>query len=293
MRIAILGASSSWYSGDLVRAAAGEIQLDCLPFSALASEISLDINQIFANEKQLPQYDAVLVRTMPPGSLEQVVFRMDALLQLEQQGTLVINPPKALEASIDKYLTLAILRRAGLPIPKTFVCQNVEDAMTGFMKLGGNVVVKPLFGGEGRGITRVSDEAIALRVFKTLAQLQAVIYLQEFIPHNGFDIRVLVIGDRVFGMRRHNRQDWRTNVSRGANGEAFQLSDELRELALSATKAVGAPLVGVDILPGQNGSLNLIEVNAVPGWKMLSQTLDTDIGRQVLDYLVARIHRSK
>ena len=94
---------------------------------------------------------------MPPGSLEQVVFRMDLLARLEAAGTWSFNPARAIEAAVDKYLTTARLAAAGLPVPRTGVCQTVEDALAGFDALGGDVVLKPLFGGEGRGIARLAD----------------------------------------------------------------------------------------------------------------------------------------
>src|SRR5439155_23608266 len=145
---------------------------------------------------------------------------MNALARLEAAGTLVVNPPKAIECAVDKYLALAKLAAAGLRIPRTAVCQTPEDALGAFAELGGDVVVKPLFGSEGRGIARLVDEALALRAFKLLAELRAVIYLQEFVPHEGFDYRVLLIGgERALAMRRRNALDWRTNVARGAKAE--------------------------------------------------------------------------
>ena len=76
----------------------------------------------------------------------------------------------------------------------TIVCQTADEAMAGFAELGSDVVLKPLFGSEGRGITRLTDEALALRAFKMLEQLGAVLYLQEYIDHEGFDLRP--VGDR-------------------------------------------------------------------------------------------------
>ncbi|HEU5431353.1 MAG TPA: ATP-grasp domain-containing protein, partial [Thermomicrobiales bacterium] len=154
--------------------------------------------------------------------------------------------------------------------------------------LGGDVVLKPLFGAEGRGITRLVDEALALRAFKMLEQLGAVVYLQEFIEHEGADLRLLVIGERVLGMRRRNPLDWRTNISRGAQAEPFEPDAELIELARRAAAAVGAPLAGVDLLPGRDGKLYAIEVNAVPGWKALARALDVDVAKLVLEYVEAR-----
>jgi RimK family alpha-L-glutamate ligase len=161
--------------------------------------------------------------------------------------------------------------------------------MLAFAELGGDVVVKPLFGAEGRGITRLNDEALALRAFKMLAQLGAVLYVQQYIDHEGFDLRLFVLGERVLGMRRRNPLDWRTNVSRGATTEAFEPDEQLRDLALLAAQAVGAPIAGVDLLPAKSGELYAIEVNAVPGWQALAQTLQVDVARMVLEYVAKRI----
>jgi len=228
---------------------------------------------------------------MPPGSLEQVVFRMDCLGRYESAGGIVINPARAIEAAVDKFLTTAKLEGAGLLTPRTICCQTSDDAMVAFAELGGDVVLKPLFGSEGRGITRLNDEALALRAFKMLAQLGAVLYLQEFVPHEGCDIRLLLIGERVLAIRRHNQLDWRTNISRGAKAEPFVPDDSLIEIARQAAVAVGAPLAGVDILPGHDGRLYTIEVNAVPGWMGLSRALKVDVARLVIDFVAEEARR--
>lgn len=286
MRFAVLAAPDSWYLRDLQRAAEGRHEVTPICFSEIAASLG-DSSACFSGEHDLCAFAAVLVRTMPPGSLEQVVFRMDVLGRLEAAGCTVINPPRAIEAAVDKYLASAKLAAAGLATPPTLVCQTVDDALAGFDRLGGDVVIKPLFGSEGRGITRVSDKDLALRAFKMLQQLGAVIYLQQFIEHEGYDIRVLVIGDRLFAMRRRNPHDWRTNVSRGATTEPLEISAELAALARRATDAIGAVIAGVDLLFGRDGKCYVLEVNAVPGWKALARTCQTDIAQAVLD-LAAR-----
>ena len=220
-----------------------------------------------ARGAELSSFDAVLVRTMPPGSLEQVVFRMDALGRLEAAGTPVINPPRAIECAVDKFLTTARLAEAGLPVPKTIVCQTVEQGLEAFTALSRDVVIKPLFGSEGRGIARLNDEAIAERALTLLGQLGGVLYLQEFIPHDGWDVRVFIVGKHVLAMRRTNTLDWRTNVSRGATAAAVELREEWVDLARRSAEVVGASVAGVDLLPGRDGKTYVIEVNAVPGWQ--------------------------
>jgi RimK family alpha-L-glutamate ligase len=292
MRFAVLASPESWYLKDLARAAAGRHDLLPVTFSDLASTLSSAGATVASGPTPLDSVDAVIVRTMPPGSLEQVVFRMDALARLEAAGVVVINPPKALEVAVDKYLTSARLAAAGLAIPHTIVCQTAEAAMAAFAMLGGDVVLKPLFGAEGRGITRLTDEALALRAFKMLEQLGAVLYLQEFIAHEGCDLRLLVIGRRVLGMRRRNPLDWRTNISRGAIAEPLEVTDELADLAHRAAAAVGAPLAGVDLLPSLDGRLYTIEVNAVPGWRALARALRIDAAALVLEYVERCTERS-
>ena len=293
MRLAVLSSLESWYLRDLRRAAGSRHEIVCLAHQRLRADLGTQwTGRFLSGARDLAECDAILVRSMPPGSLEQVVFRMDVLGRLQEAGTVVINPPRALEAAIDKYLTSARLLAAGLLTPRTVVCQTAEEARDGFDRLGGDVVVKPLFGGEGRGILRVEDQDLAHRVFHTLEQVGAVFYLQEFIPHDGFDIRLLLIGDRVWAIRRRNPHDWRTNISRGGTGEPLDADPELIGLARRAASAIGAPMVGVDILPGRDGGRYVLEVNAVPGWKGLSQTLQVDVAAAVLDYIQSLVHRS-
>jgi len=295
MRLAVLASPDSWYLSDLQRAAGSRHEVVCVAFERLTARLDAAGHQrrVQATECDLQACDAVLVRTMPPGSLEQVVFRMDALGALTEAGTVVVNPPRAVEAAVDKYLASHKLQSAGLATPRTWVCQSLGDALDGFRELGGDVVVKPVFGGEGRGICRVSDESLAWRVFSTLAQLRCVIYLQEYIPHNGFDIRLLVLGDRVFAMRRVNFDDWRTNVSRGARAEPLAPDPKLIETARRAAAAIGAPFAGVDILPDRNGREFVLEVNGVPGWKALAATLQVDVAAALLDYIESLVSRRR
>jgi ribosomal protein S6--L-glutamate ligase len=294
VRIAVLAAADSWYFADLRRAAGDRHDLSAVSFRSISSAV-LQTTELGAKHEtrmissgaDLQEFDAILVRTMPAGSLEQVVFRMDALARLEAGGVPVVNPARAIECAVDKYLTTARLAAAGLPTPRTIVCQTPADGMQAFGDLGGDVVLKPLFGGEGRGITRIEDPAIGERAFRLLADLGSVLYLQQFIAHEGADIRVLIIGSQTLAMRRTNRLDWRTNVSRGALAEAVEPRPEWVQLARRAADVVGATVAGVDLLPGRDGRTYVIEVNAVPGWKALAQAHNRDIAAMVLDHLAA------
>ena len=132
------------------------------------------------------------------------------------------------------------------------------------------------------------DSAIELSpsaTFGLLIGLGAVLYVQEFVRHPGYDVRVLVVGSRVYGIRRVNALDWRTNISRGATAEPLELTAELVDLARRAATAVGASVAGIDLLLGPDGRWQVIEVNAVPGWQALARTIGVDIAAALLDHI--------
>jgi ribosomal protein S6--L-glutamate ligase len=236
----------------------------------------------------LTGFDAALVRTMPSGSLEQIIFRMDVLHAASAAGVRVMNPPRALEACVDKYLTNVRLARAGLPTPPTHVSQRADDALGAFEQLGSDVVLKPLFGSEGRGMVRLTDPETAWRTFHVLERTGQVIYQQQFVRHPGWDLRAFVIAGRVIAaMRRSSHGDWRTNVARGGTAEPVKLSDTAVSLAVRAAEAVGCPVAGVDLLSGPNGEFFVIEVNAVPGWKALAPVASVDVAKKVMSFLTS------
>ncbi len=284
MRIAILSGGTGWHVQDLMRAASelGHTATS-LDFRTLSASVN-SAKHTFAN------YDAVIVRTMPAGSLEQVVFRMDLLHEAAASGIPVVNPPRAVEVCVDKYLTSARLARAGIATPATAVCQRSDDAMHAFAELGGDAVLKPLFGSEGRGMCRITDAETAWRTFRVLEQTGQVVYLQQFVPHPGWDLRAFVIGGKVVAsMRRTANNDWRTNVAQGGTAERVTLSDSEISLAVQSANAVGCPIAGVDILPGPNGERFVIEVNAVPGWKALAAACNIDVAKLVIQFLTEEL----
>jgi len=289
--VVALVAGFGWHVEDLARAAeVVGVAFEPVPFPSVVGRVGSGSSWVAAGGVVLDdgQVDAVLVRMMPPGSLEQVVFRMDALHRLEASGVPVVNPPWAVEAAVDKYLALARIEADGHPVPPTWVGESAADALAAFHELGGDVVVKPLFGSEGRGLVRVTDPEIALRTFWTLEQLRTVIYVQKFVANPGFDLRLFVLAGRVLGaIGRHAPPgDWRANVARGARPEAITPEPHLEALAVAASASVGAVVAGVDLLFDlDRQTWVVLEVNAVPGWRALASTTGVDVAAAILAHL--------
>jgi tetrahydromethanopterin:alpha-L-glutamate ligase len=284
-RICILGSPDGVYVRKLRQAAEQHpavSHVDCRQFGELKVAIPPDNR----SRSEAEGFDAFIVRTMPLGSLEQVIFRMDCLQVFQDRGAVIVNSPKSLEMAIDKWLTLHRLHMAGIPVPATIACQNREAALEAFEQLGGDTVVKPLFGGEGRGILRVQDKDMAWRVFSTLQQLGSVHYVQQFHEHFGYDIRVLFVGNQFFVIRRScDKDSWRANLSLGARAERQTLSDQDLQLARVSAGVIGGSVVGVDLLPCKDGVTRVLEVNAVPGWIGVERTLGIDISKTVISHV--------
>lgn len=286
MELAVAVHDRHWHWNDLCRAAAHRHRLTRVDLRSLQVSLSGDRSapRISTATTALNDFPVLLLLGIPGGTLEQVVFRMDALAALQQTGVQLLNPPRAIETCVDKYLTLQRLAAAGLPIPRTVVCQTWEQASEGLQQLGGDVVLKPLFGSEGKGLERATDRETLRSITTRWLELGRILYLQEFIPHAGWDLRLLIIGERIWAMRRSNPDDWRTNASRGARVAHWEPDDRERELARQAAAAVGAPLAGVDLVYDRQGQPYLLEVNSAPGWKFISAATGVDIAAELLDY---------
>ena len=291
MKIAILGARGGWHEARLVEALeARGIAPTVVPITRLIGDIGGSC-ALADQGVVLDECDAVVVRAIPGGSLEQIIFRVDALHRLTRLGIPVINGPRCIERSVDKYHTSCLLEEAGLPTPRTIACERFEDAMAALETLGGDVVLKPLFGAEGRGMARISDPDIAYRTFRALELTRSVYYLQAYVPHEERDIRAFVVGDSVLGAMIRHGQGWKTNVAQGATVEAMDLPPDLGKLAVEAARVVEADYAGVDLLPHADGGHFVLEVNGIPGWQGLQRTTAVDVAGAIADHLLSRLAR--
>jgi RimK family alpha-L-glutamate ligase len=232
---------------------------------------------------------ALLVRTIPTGSLEQIIFRMDVLHRLQRIGVKVINPASAIERTVDKYYTSFLLADEGIPTPRTLVTEDFETAFNACRAMG-DVVIKPLFGSEGKGMVRASDEETAYRILRAWELNRYIYYIQEYLPHFDEDVRAFVVGTRVVAAMMRRGTGWKTNYSRGADLSFVTLSPEMESLAIKAVQAIGLDYAGVDLMRAEDGGEYVVEVNSIPGWKGLRKISGMNIADHIVDYVLQKIH---
>ena len=287
-RILCLGGGEGWHSDQLLKAADSRgCSLDFATYESLRGNVGKGDVRIETEAGPAADFDVVMTRTMPAGNLERVTFRLATLHALDDASSPVriVNRPRSLEIAIDKFATLARVAGLGFRVPETVVVQSRGEAVDAFRELGGDVVVKPLFGGEGRGIMRIRDAELAWYTFSTLDNLGAVAYLQRFIPPGGRDTRVLVIGDEMRAIRRISDSDFRTNVSSGGRCESIEMTSDLQEMARRVCGDIGLRFAAVDLIDSDDGEPCVIEVNAIPGWKGAQQVTRESIAGMIVDML--------
>jgi RimK family alpha-L-glutamate ligase len=286
LRVAVLGASGSWHTRRLVQVLAGRgHEVVAIPATRLQSIVDDDgaAHVLGPDGVVLDALDLMIVRGLPRGSLEQVIFRMNALHVLAEQGVRCVNSPRAIERTVDKSWAGALLALAGVPTPPTIVCERYDGAMQAFDRLGGDVVVKPLFGAMGNGIVRVEDRDVAHRVFRALELERTVYYVQRTVaPPGRRNLRLLVVAGDVAGAMERVTDSWRANIARGARARAVAPSDDERRLALAAASAVEADVAGVDLLVAPDGEIVVLEVNGIPGWQALQSVCARDLTEVVV-----------
>jgi len=289
-RIAIFTDEPGWHGKQLCRAfAARSCVAEYVSLTDCRIQVTDDLPVLIPGfEHALP--DAVFVRGVPGGSLEEVVFYLDVLHALKMLGVPVYNDGRAIERSVDKAMTSFLLRHAGISTPKTWVLRDREQALAVAereLAAGHYLISKPLFGSQGEGIRRIEKSTDLL----WLTGSHGIYYLQRFVECEGdgySDKRIFVInGKAVAGMRRRGIS-WLNNVARGASCETIELTAELTELAVRAVAALQMDYAGVDIIRGRDGRLTVIEVNSVPAWKGLQGACGVDVAGLLVDDLVQR-----
>jgi len=284
MHIVILATRQGWHTRELTRALGARGHTGVIvPYEGLVASIG-ESPGLRSGTAELDRADAVLARIIPSGSLEQIIFRVDALHRLDDRGIRVMNSPRAIERTVDKFWTTALLEQRGIATPETVVCESSDEAFAAFRRLG-DVIVKPLFGSMGLGMTRVADEEMAFRVFRAIEQIRGVFYLQRTVEHDGRDVRAFVVGGRVIGAIERRAPGWRTNIARGGSASALQLPSEWADLAVRAAAAVGAEYAGVDLLPARDGTVHVLEVNGIPGWQGLQEATGIDVAGALIEQL--------
>ncbi|MFL6453031.1 MAG: lysine biosynthesis protein LysX [Nitrososphaeraceae archaeon] len=212
---------------------------------------------------------------------------------LEFLGFLVINKFKVGQTCGNKLITSLALAKYKVPTPKTHFAFSAESAIELIYNTGFPLVLKPVIGSWGRGVFPIRDEEMANMIVEMREEsdspLARIFYIQEMVRRPPRDLRCIVIGDKVIAaIYRYSAQnEWRTNVARGGKAEAAPITKELEEIALSAAKAVGGGILGIDLMEDEKRGLLVHEVNNTVEFRGASNVCEADIAGAIIDYAIS------
>ena len=292
MKIAVLSRNSKLYSTRRLVEAAREMGHEALVLDHLKCSVIGEHNnpRVIYEGEELRDIDAVIPRI---GA--SVTFYGTAVVrQFEMQKVFTINSSIAIVRSRDKLRSTQIFSRHDIGIPKTIFTNHPKNVDSLIKEVGGTpVVIKLLEGTQGIGVVLAETRKAAKSVVEAFHGLNANMLIQEFIEEaGGADIRAFVVGGKVVGaMKRQGAEgEFRSNLHRGGSATMVRLTKQQRALALSAAKAMGLNMAGVDMIESNKGPL-VLEVNSSPGLEGIEKSTQKDIAGTVIKYIEAQAAR--
>ncbi|MFI4963592.1 MAG: 30S ribosomal protein S6--L-glutamate ligase, partial [Legionellales bacterium] len=235
----------------------------------------------------LPHYDAVIPRI----GASTTFYGTAVLRHLETMGMYTLNESIAISRSRDKFRSLQLLARKGIPMPLTSFAQSPDDTEDLIRMVGGApLVIKLLEGTQGKGVILADSHQSAVSIINAFKEMRANILVQEFIEESrGTDIRCFVIGDKVVGAvkRVAKEGEFRANVHQGGKAIKVKLAPQERAIAISAAKTMGLKVAGVDLIRSNHGPL-VLEINSSPGLEGIEKATGINIAGKIIEYIEKR-----
>lgn len=247
--------------------------------------IEQDKPSIFYKGERIENVDAIIPRI----GASVTFYGAAVVRQFEMMNVPTAVESQALVRSRDKLRSLQILARSNVGMPKTVFTNYSKEVKKIIDSVGGApLIVKLLEGTQGYGVVLAPTRKAAESIIEAFHSMKARVIVQEFIEEaKGADIRAFVIGNKVIGsMKRQGKEgEFRSNLHQGGSGSLIKLTKREREVALTAAKAMGLSIAGVDMLQSERGPL-VLEVNSSPGLEGIEKTTNKDVASEVIDYVI-------
>jgi ribosomal protein S6--L-glutamate ligase len=286
MRLAMLARNPKLYSHrrlvEAARARAHEI--DVINTLHVHMNITSSRPTLRYGGRTLPLYDAVIPRI----GASITNYGLAVLRQFEMQGVYPLNESVAIGRSRDKLRALQLLAREGIGLPVTAFAHGPQKAEDVIKEVGGApVVIKLLEGTQGMGVILAETEASAKSIIEAFSAANVNIMVQEFIAEAaGSDIRAFVVGGQVVAamQRTGKKGDFRSNLHRGGEAIAAEISDQERTTATRSAEITGLNVCGVDMLRSRRGPV-VVEVNSSPGFEGIEAATRVDVAGKIIAFL--------
>lgn len=196
----------------------------------------------------------------------------------------------------NKLLTSLLLKKHNVPTPRTHFSFSPEAAIETLEKHGYPLVIKPIVGSWGRGVILLKDREVADAIIEVRelsdGPLDRIYYLQEAIKRPPRDIRAIAVGDQVIAaMYRTSSGGFKTNIALGGEPVPCEITKELEDICIKASKAVGGGILGIDVMEDEKRGFVVHEVNNTVEFKGLAKVAKRNIPKEMIEFAVSSARR--
>lgn len=242
-------------------------------------------SSVYYKGTDFTEFDAVYIRTGD----NDIPFSEHLSEVLNNAGVVTQADDDTYAYSANKFYSMKVLADNNVKAPDSVYTLSPDTAVSAAEKLGYPVIMKTIGGAGGEGVMRASSESELKPVMDTMKAFEQDICLQEYEEHSGTDNRVIVIGDYITAYSRSSadEDEWRSNISGGGERLETELTEEIIETAMTASRAVGFDICGCDIIETEDGP-RILEVNGSFG---INEKINEIVGDDIILRIVERMHQ--
>lgn len=241
-------------------------------------------SKVFYKSKNLENYDFVIPRI--PRSYLHLGYNILSLLKEKLYMPIL---PESLFLAHNKFLTLILLAESKITVPLTFLSMQRKNFENILKNMEFPIVVKNLYGSLGKGIVFADSIESAKSLLDMIEEKKEPIFLEEFVPNPGEDLRIVYVGEPIGGMKRIAKKDERrTNIGIGGIGKPFNLNRKLRDLAIRVSKIFDMEIFGMDVILN-NGKPYVIETNVNVQFQGFMKCTKINVAKKIVDFVKEEI----
>ncbi|MEM7826932.1 MAG: RimK family alpha-L-glutamate ligase [Candidatus Aenigmatarchaeota archaeon] len=254
-----------------------------VPVNKIVLKLDKDLG-IFYEGENLSKYDYCLPRI----DSKRATHGYHVMRFLDIIGMKKPYSAEAVLITHNKFMSLEALRKAGVPIPETYLISSVSSAKKILKRMRYPVVIKIVSGFGGKGVMLLENLETALSVIGTLKSMKQQIILEEYLENPGEDKRAYVVGGSVVASykRKCKKDEFRSNLLMGGKAKYITLSEELKDIAIRAAAAINSDILAVDMIESKDGP-KVVEVNLNPGIKGIQPFIN--VAKIIAEYIASQV----
>lgn len=256
-------------------------------------EISYDLHEtrFYHHHHDLSDFDGFILKKMGSDYSPHLLDELELLELMERRGFRFFSSPSRIRHMISRLSCTIHLRDNGIPMPPTFISEDIDDAIQ-WVADNGPAVLKPLYSTKARGMALLSTRDEAREAITGLLERgEKIIYLQKKYDLEGSDYGLVFLGGEYVGAyaRVSDGSTWHTTTREGGKYGRFEPPQDYIDLAEKAQRPFGLDFTCVDIAITREAGPVIFEVSAFGGYKGLYQSAGMDASDLLTDYAIRKI----